>query len=338
MTFLNKPVRRWAIGHDHRRRHRPRYSRSRRRGHLQADGRARAAGGPRRPGAQPRLGIVDAFDLDRQRQLVLVRRDNVEHLIMIGGPNDLLIEPAIVRAQPSSGAEPLRREPAQPPLAPAGNGGQERAAPRLQPYEQTRDTENRPKKWRAILRPRAISRLRAKRRRSVIFRRRATCSNARPRWTRPCRALRRRRLRCRVSPRPASRRLSPPRRVRRSARRREARGLRRRSGRCRRPHAQCHRRRRAIASAAEAGSAVPRARRRAASPARPRQSDAGRAVGPCAGTLGSAAPVGRYRLARGGNGEAARSSGLRAEDLRRVSRTSKRKTRPSGRVFHVARA
>ncbi len=50
---------------------------------------------------QPRLGIVDAFDVDRQRQLVLIRRDNVEHLVMIGGPNDVLIESAIVRAQPS---------------------------------------------------------------------------------------------------------------------------------------------------------------------------------------------------------------------------------------------
>lgn len=48
---------------------------------------------------QPRLGLVDAQDLDRERQLVLVRRDNVEHLIMIGGPNDLLIESQIVRVE-----------------------------------------------------------------------------------------------------------------------------------------------------------------------------------------------------------------------------------------------
>ena len=48
---------------------------------------------------QPRLGIVDAYDLDRQRQLVLVRRDNVEHLIMIGGPSDVVIETSIVRSQ-----------------------------------------------------------------------------------------------------------------------------------------------------------------------------------------------------------------------------------------------
>ncbi len=47
----------------------------------------------------PRLGIVDAFDLDRQRQLVIIRRDNVEHLLMIGGPNDLVIESEIIRAE-----------------------------------------------------------------------------------------------------------------------------------------------------------------------------------------------------------------------------------------------
>lgn len=48
---------------------------------------------------QPRLGTVDAFDLDRQRQLVIIRRDNVEHLLMIGGPNDLVIESQIIRAE-----------------------------------------------------------------------------------------------------------------------------------------------------------------------------------------------------------------------------------------------
>src|SRR6202047_5328263 len=47
----------------------------------------------------PRLGTVDAFDLDRQRQLVIIRRDNVEHLLMIGGPNDLVIESEIIRAE-----------------------------------------------------------------------------------------------------------------------------------------------------------------------------------------------------------------------------------------------
>jgi flagellar protein FliO/FliZ len=40
---------------------------------------------------QPRLGVLDSYSVDRVRQLVLVRRDNVEHLIMIGGPNDLVV-------------------------------------------------------------------------------------------------------------------------------------------------------------------------------------------------------------------------------------------------------
>jgi flagellar protein FliO/FliZ len=52
---------------------------------------------------QPRLGIVDVYDLDRQRQLILLRRDNVEHLLLIGGPNDLVVETNIVRT-PARGA------------------------------------------------------------------------------------------------------------------------------------------------------------------------------------------------------------------------------------------
>ena len=74
---------------------------------------------------QPRLGVVDAFDLDRQRQLVLVRRDNVEHLILIGGPSDVLIEATIVRAgaearaRPAAGGDESGPAPAaQAPLAP----------------------------------------------------------------------------------------------------------------------------------------------------------------------------------------------------------------------------
>lgn len=48
-------------------------------------------------GRQPRLGIVDIYELDRQRQLILLRRDNVEHLLLVGGPNDVVIERHIQR-------------------------------------------------------------------------------------------------------------------------------------------------------------------------------------------------------------------------------------------------
>ncbi len=77
--------------------------------------RLRVPGGRTR---QPRLGLVDAFSLDGQRQLVLVRRDNVEHLIMIGGPNDVLVESQINRAlaaaRESNLAPPAQSKPAPP--------------------------------------------------------------------------------------------------------------------------------------------------------------------------------------------------------------------------------
>jgi len=40
----------------------------------------------------PRLSVCDAAAIDRTRRLVLIRRDNVEHLILIGGPSDIVVE------------------------------------------------------------------------------------------------------------------------------------------------------------------------------------------------------------------------------------------------------
>jgi hypothetical protein len=52
-------------------------------------------------GRLPRLAVIDAAAVDGRRRLVLVRRDNVEHLLMIGGPTDIVVEPNIVRALPA---------------------------------------------------------------------------------------------------------------------------------------------------------------------------------------------------------------------------------------------
>ncbi|WP_415212049.1 flagellar biosynthetic protein FliO, partial [Shinella sp.] len=46
----------------------------------------------------PRLAVLDAAAIDTRRRLVLVRRDDVEHLVMIGGPTDIVIESRIVSA------------------------------------------------------------------------------------------------------------------------------------------------------------------------------------------------------------------------------------------------
>ncbi len=69
-------------------------------------------------GRQQRLGFVETFALDGERQLVLVRRDNIEHLVMIGGPNDVLIESSIVRVEPRENRPPREKEP--PVLTSAG--------------------------------------------------------------------------------------------------------------------------------------------------------------------------------------------------------------------------
>lgn len=58
---------------------------------------------------QPRLQVLDAAAVDARRRLVLVRRDDVEHLIMIGGPSDIVIESRILPAaaeQPDSASRP----------------------------------------------------------------------------------------------------------------------------------------------------------------------------------------------------------------------------------------
>ena len=65
-------------------------------------------------GRQARLAVIDAANVDGRRKLVLIRRDNFEHLVLIGGPSDVLIEPNIAPA----GTTP--RE--VPPLRPVPTG------------------------------------------------------------------------------------------------------------------------------------------------------------------------------------------------------------------------
>ena len=75
-------------------------------------------------GRMPRLAVIDAAAVDGRRRLVLVRRDNVEHLLMIGGPTDIVVEPNIVRAAPSRDQLPQRPNAAEPPrLAPMPDAG-----------------------------------------------------------------------------------------------------------------------------------------------------------------------------------------------------------------------
>src|SRR5689334_20660091 len=69
-------------------------------------------------GRMPRLAVIDAAAVDGRRRLVLVRRDNVEHLLMIGGPSDIVVESNIVRAMPAREPLPHRASPPVPTEAP----------------------------------------------------------------------------------------------------------------------------------------------------------------------------------------------------------------------------
>ncbi|MVA97646.1 hypothetical protein GN330_10355 [Nitratireductor sp. CAU 1489] len=100
------------------------------------------AGGRNR---KARLAVMDATAIDTRRRLVLVRRDDVEHLILIGGANDIVVEQDIRmihkssrsitdeadapprQAPPPSPSVPEKSEPA--PARPfSGLRGPERAA------------------------------------------------------------------------------------------------------------------------------------------------------------------------------------------------------------------
>jgi hypothetical protein len=106
-------------------------------------------------GRQPRLAVIDYASVDGRRRLILVRRDNVEHLLMIGGPSDIVVEPNIVRAIPATrdvgrapaGVESITRAISLPesggswPLQPEANGGARPGARNGPPHE---DSAGRP--------------------------------------------------------------------------------------------------------------------------------------------------------------------------------------------------
>jgi hypothetical protein len=87
----------------------------------------KAFGGPVMGRKGQRLGISEYHEIDKTRRLVLVRRDETEHLILIGGGQDIVIESGISL---SSGMDDMR-EPVRPPIP-------IRAAPRAPVFAERR--------------------------------------------------------------------------------------------------------------------------------------------------------------------------------------------------------
>lgn len=127
---------------------------------------------------QPRLAVLDSAVVDSKRKLVLVRRDNSEHLLLIGGPSDVVVETNINRAGPVTAAgdrrirgvqqqdidalenmlapEPAHDEPAPPPpmrtpAAPAPRAREAAPRPPLRPQPQPEPVDELP--LAPVLRP-----------------------------------------------------------------------------------------------------------------------------------------------------------------------------------------
>src|SRR5450631_4516858 len=95
-------------------------------------------------GRMPRLAVIDAAAVDGRRRLVLVRRDNIEHLLLIGGPTDIVVEPNIGKQVPAATAPAPVRDakpsPALEPLPPAWPPGE----PYVEPPRTARESVFRP--------------------------------------------------------------------------------------------------------------------------------------------------------------------------------------------------
>ena len=91
-------------------------------------------------GRNRRLAVVDSLALDPKRQLLIVRRDNVEHLILTGGPQDVVVETGI-EVEEAPAAQPTRRpipmvatrKPAPAKAAPAIPPAAAAPAPAVEP-------------------------------------------------------------------------------------------------------------------------------------------------------------------------------------------------------------
>jgi flagellar protein FliO/FliZ len=81
-------------------------------------------------GRNRRLAIVDTLIVDQKRQLLIVRRDNVEHLILTGGNQDVVVESGIVPPEPPAAQSTRRpvpmigRKPGNDTRAPDAKPGQ----------------------------------------------------------------------------------------------------------------------------------------------------------------------------------------------------------------------
>jgi flagellar protein FliO/FliZ len=115
---------------------------------------AQRRGGTPTRGRQAHLAVIATAAIDGRRRLILIRRDNTEHLMMVGGPTDVVIESNIVPAarvreaqapHPPAAGDTLPRgepsteepeaEPARPEAVPRRSAQPLRAEPPIRPEQ-----------------------------------------------------------------------------------------------------------------------------------------------------------------------------------------------------------
>jgi Flagellar biosynthesis protein, FliO len=94
----------------------------------------RVFGGNVRGRKGSRLGISEYYEIDKSRRLVLVRRDDMEHLLLIGGEQDLVVESEIgsplttAQSPPRPAPRPAVFGSRRPTLRPVESGGDLRSS------------------------------------------------------------------------------------------------------------------------------------------------------------------------------------------------------------------
>jgi hypothetical protein len=99
---------------------------------------ARSMSGGVRGRKGQRLAVTEYHDIDKIRRLVLIRRDGVEHLVLIGPHHDMVIESGIGAAQAEMSLDddaPYLRTPQhlEPPAENAERGEPPPLRPRMAP-------------------------------------------------------------------------------------------------------------------------------------------------------------------------------------------------------------
>jgi flagellar protein FliO/FliZ len=88
---------------------------------------------PRAGGSRRRLSVTEVRAIDGKRRLLLVRRDEVEHLVLLGPQKDLLVEAGIPVPEPADeGVKQggFKRQVAAKMANASGGSARKRAKPR----------------------------------------------------------------------------------------------------------------------------------------------------------------------------------------------------------------